>query len=64
MTQKEANAVMVERFEQLIADAQETDSVEEHIRITDCAHKLFITLTNAGAFEGESIDLAGNGIKN
>lgn len=51
MTRQEADKVMLERFETLIAKAQTVETSEDEVRYTDCAHKLYLTLASAGVFE-------------
>jgi len=50
MTQKEANEAMVGRFKAMVEKAKSADSKEDIIDFTACAHTLYITLSNAGAF--------------
>ncbi len=51
MTRNEADKVMLERFETMIAKAQTAETSEDEVRYTDCAHKLYVTLASAGIFE-------------
>lgn len=50
MTQREANAFMLEQFEYCVKKAREAKSEEEREHFTDAAHKLYITLTTAEVF--------------
>lgn len=64
MNQKEANEVMIERFKAMVEKAQSADSKEDVITFTDCAHKLYITLSSAGAFsnnfENKDVSILGS----
>lgn len=62
MKQSEANKLLIQRFKAAIKKAKKAETFEEEINYTDCAHKLYITLSNAGAFENETLQsLANNG---
>lgn len=53
MDRKEAEKMLIERFEQLNKAAQgEGITNSELCALADSAHKLYITLVNAGAFDG------------
>ncbi len=54
MTQKEANIFMNEQFDKFAQKSREAENVDDEIKFTAEAHKLFITLTNTDAFEKES----------
>lgn len=60
MTQQEANKLMIERFKHFMKKAQNADSAEDSIRFTDAAHKLYITLSSAGAFQDMPQEFLGN----
>lgn len=61
MKQYEANEKMVSLFEKMVEKAEEAQEKEELTLFTDNAHKLYITLTNAGAFEkGIGADFSDN----
>lgn len=53
----EANKILITQFEELASRAGEVGKEygdnEELIKLTDCMHKLYITLANANAFELE-----------
>lgn len=54
MKRSEANALLTARFEQLNKVAESIDdekNPEALCALCDSAHKMFITLSNAGAFE-------------
>ena len=51
MKQCEANEKMVSLFEKMVEKAEEAQEKEELTLFTDNAHKLYITLTNSGAFD-------------
>lgn len=51
MTKRQADNLMIERFEALAAKADIGSDANELIAITDSMHKLYITLTNSGAFD-------------
>lgn len=53
MTRKQADAFMNERFDDYANKARTADTDEEREHFTDAAHKLYITLVSAGAFEEE-----------
>ena len=55
MTKKQADKKLNTLFEQLCDEALNTENSTELCALTDSAHKLYITLCNAGAFE-EGID--------
>lgn len=57
MTQKQANDLMVERFEELLNS--ESNNLTEKTQASECALKIFITLTNAGAFDGGNVNIQG-----
>ena len=57
MTKHEADRMLIERFEQLNEQAEKTENGTELSLLCDSAHKIYITLCNAGAFEG----ISGNG---
>ncbi len=65
MTRQEANEMLIKRFEQLNEVADSFDSnvadinPESLCALCDSAHKLYITLSNAGAFEQE-LDMSGS----
>ena len=61
MTQKQANDLMAERFEELLKG--ESENLTEKTLASECALKIFITLTNAGAFDGGNVN-AGGGMLN
>ena len=54
MTQKEAKIFMNEQFDKFAQKAREADNVDDEIKFTAEAHKLFITLTQTNAFEKEA----------
>lgn len=54
MTKHEADKMLTERFEQLNEQAEKTENGTELSLLCDSAHKIYITLCNAGAFEGIS----------
>lgn len=60
MTQQEANRLMIERFKHFMEKAQNADSEEDSIRFTDAAHKLYITLPSADAFQDMPQEFLGN----
>ncbi len=51
MKQYDANKKMVSLFEKMVDKAEEATDNEELTLFTDNAHKLYITLTNSGAFD-------------
>lgn len=51
MKQWEANDFMLEQFEYCAQMARVAKTEEERDHFTDAAHKLYITLTQVGAFE-------------
>ena len=51
MKQYEANKKMVSLFEKMVDKAVAAEDNEELRLFTDNAHKLYITLSNAGAFD-------------
>ena len=57
MKRDEASKILINHFEELSKRAEnvgnEDGDNEEYIKLTDCMHKLYITLSNAGAFEDE-----------
>ena len=56
MTRQEANEMLIKRFEQLNDAAAAISDGENNMELCalcDSAHKLYITLSNAGAFEPE-----------
>lgn len=56
MTKHEADRMLTERFEQLNEQAEKTENGTELSLLCDSAHKIYITLCNARAFE----DMPGN----
>lgn len=55
MTKNQADKLMVERFEEIASRAAKAEDNSELIDLTDCMHKLYITLVNSGAFEGGTV---------
>lgn len=51
MKQYEANQKMVSLFEKMVKKAESAEKNDELTLFTDNAHKLYITLTNSGAFD-------------
>ncbi len=64
MTKKEAEKMLVERFDALNQRAEEKPENGELVALTDSMHKLYITLVNAGAFDGSGTPQPTNGIIN
>ena len=63
MTRQKANEMLMERFEQLNNTAAAIGDVENSMELCalcDSAHKMYITLCNAGAFESE-LNMSGSG---
>lgn len=54
MTRKQADAFMNKQFDLFADKAQKAETFEEQEHFTDAAHKLYITLASAGAFEEEA----------
>ena len=54
MTQAEANKFMNDMFEEFVSRVQNAGTDEEKLKFTDEAHKLYITLSTANAFESEA----------
>lgn len=71
MKREEANEMLIARFEQLNKVAEDLKADGHEIRpeelcaLCDSAHKMYITLSNAGAFEDEPFPKIpeSNGIK-
>lgn len=64
MDRKEAEKMLIERFEQLNEAAQkEGIDNTELCALADSAHKLYITLVNAGAFDGNYDFSESDGLK-
>ena len=61
MTQKEANDFMLEQFEYCVKKAREARTEEEREHFTDAAHKLYITLTQVGAFDSVPFPASNSG---
>ena len=61
MTKSEANRFMNEQFDNFAHRARNAETVEEEMKFTDAAHKIFITLTEVDAFESESGNTANLG---
>ena len=55
MKQHEANKKMVGLFETMVEKAEAATENEELTLFTDNAHKLYITLTNSGAFDSDHL---------
>lgn len=51
MTLNEATALLKERFVQLNRQAEASEESAELTMLCDSAHKLYITLVNAGGFD-------------
>ena len=62
MTQGEANKKMVSLFETMVGNAEQATDAKELFDYTDAAHKLYITLSSAGAFD--SSVMSDGGFKN
>ena len=59
MKRQKANEMLIARFEQLNKVAESIDgekNLKELCDLCDSAHKMYITLSNAGAFEEEDQD--------
>lgn len=56
MTQKQADKFMNGMFEEFVSRVQNAKTDDEAIRFTDEAHKLYITLSTANAFESAGND--------
>ena len=61
MTQREANDFMLEQFEYCAQKARTAETEEERDHFTDAAHKLYITLTQVGAFDSAPFPASNSG---
>lgn len=61
MTKEQANKFMNERFDDYANKARTAETEERQEHFTDAAHKLYITLASADAFEKEPFPEMPNG---
>ena len=61
MTQNEANKKMLSFFEEMIEKAENAEEKAEKFEYIDASHKLYITLTQLGAFDNSDSDMASSG---
>ena len=53
MTKREADLILREQFSVMAKKAKESKTDEDELRFTDAAHKLYISLTTYGGWNGE-----------
>lgn len=63
MTKKEADKLLIERFEQLNDKAEQSADSGELVALCDSLHKLYITMVNAAVLDG-AVSAENGGILN